>query len=278
MKLVIKDSADVTIRTIDNVLGVNDPSAVATDQWITYSGTPTYLSATTFSVAGDQTGTFQVNRRLKSVNAGGTIYSTVTASSFGAGITTATVTNDSGTLDVGLSQIYYGIVSATNSSLTFVPILSGTAVASTSGTSIDFTSIPAWVKRITISLAGVSTSGTSNPIFQIGDSGGVETSGYLGGGSGAANAAVWSINNYTNGFGIFSASAAAVLHGSLVLTLVNSATNTWAAHGQFASSAAAEMFVIAGTKPLSATLDRVRLTTAGGADTFDAGVVNINYE
>lgn len=118
MKLVIKDASDVTIRTIDNVLGVNDPSGVtAQDQWASYSGTPTFISATSFSVAGDQTSTFQVGRRIRTTNAGGTIYSSITASAFGAGITTITVTNDSGTLDASLSQVSYGIISKDNSSL-----------------------------------------------------------------------------------------------------------------------------------------------------------------
>jgi len=55
-------------------------------------------------------------------------------------------------------------------------IVSGTAVASTSGTSIDFTSIPSWVKRVTVMFAGVSTNGTGSYLIQIGDSGGIETS------------------------------------------------------------------------------------------------------
>ena len=75
---------------------------------------------------------------------------------------------------------------------TLAPIVSGTAVASTSGTSIDFTSIPSWVKRITVMFSGVSVSGTSNMQIQLGDSGGVENTGYLGvavnyAGSGASN-------------------------------------------------------------------------------------------
>ena len=56
-------------------------------------------------------------------------------------------------------------------------ITSGTSQASTSGTSIDFTSIPSWVKRITLMFNGVSTNGTSNYQIQIG-SGSVTTSGY----------------------------------------------------------------------------------------------------
>jgi hypothetical protein len=117
LKFIVKDALDVPIRTIDNVLGVNDPSAVATDQWITYTGTPTYLSATTFSVAGDLTGTFLAGRRLKTSNSGGTVYSTISSSSFAASVTTVTVVNDSSALDVGLSQVSYGIISPTNSSL-----------------------------------------------------------------------------------------------------------------------------------------------------------------
>lgn len=121
MKLVIKDSSDVTLRTIDNVLGINDPSSVtAQDEWVAYSGTPTFVSATSFSVAGDQTGVFQVNRRVKTSNAGGTVYSTIATSAFSAGVTTVTVTNDSGTLDAGLSAVSRGLLSVTNPSLPMV--------------------------------------------------------------------------------------------------------------------------------------------------------------
>ena len=56
-------------------------------------------------------------------------------------------------------------------------ITSGTAVASTSGTSIDFTGIPSWAKRITVMFNGVSTNGTSQQLIQIG-SGSVNATGY----------------------------------------------------------------------------------------------------
>jgi hypothetical protein len=118
MKLIVKDSADVTMRTIDNVLGINDPSGVtAQDQWVAYSGTATFIGTTSFSLAGDQTGVFQVNRRVKTSNAGGTVYSTIATSVFSAGVTTVTVTNDSGTLDAGLSAVSYGLLSVTSPSL-----------------------------------------------------------------------------------------------------------------------------------------------------------------
>jgi hypothetical protein len=80
-----------------------------------------------------------------------------------------------------------GSASVTINSGVVLGITSGTAVASTSGTSIDFTSIPSWVKRITVMFNGVSTSGTSAKIIQLGDSGGVETSGYIGTGTVVGN-------------------------------------------------------------------------------------------
>jgi len=87
-------------------------------------------------------------------------------------------------------------------------IVQDTAQASTSGTSIDFISIPAWVKKITVMFSGVSTNGTSAPLIQIGDSGGIENTGYLG-----SSTNISSSSNYTTGFGILSSVAANVFHG-----------------------------------------------------------------
>jgi hypothetical protein len=85
--------------------------------------------------------------------------------------------------------------------------------------------------------------------------------------------------NYTTGFGIINATAAThVYHGSIVLTLEDSSDNTWVAFGVIASSDGARTSVMAGSKSLSATLDRVSLTTVGGTAEFDAGSVNILYE
>jgi hypothetical protein len=157
-------------------------------------------------------------------------------------------------------------------------IVSGTAVASTSGTSIDFTGIPSWVKRITIMFQGVSTNGTSKTIIQLGDSGGIETSGYLGSAAFADGTAA--AENFSLGF-IFSmrtGGTAAIRHGIVVLSLVNSSTNAWAEMGNIGSSDATAITVSAGSKALSATLDRVRITTVNGTDTFDAGTINILYE
>jgi hypothetical protein len=152
-------------------------------------------------------------------------------------------------------------------------LTSGTAVASTSGTSIDFTSIPSWVKRITVMLNGVSTSGTSNYQLQIGD-GSVNTTGYSSVGTGMDVTGV-TITAYTTGFGIRSTSATYALSGSVVFTLVSS--NIWVANGLL-STATPFVFTTSGTKTLTGVLDRVRITTVNGTDTFDAGSINILYE
>lgn len=153
----------------------------------------------------------------------------------------------------------------------------GAAVASTTQTNIDFTGIPASARRITVMLAGVSTSGTSGPIVQLGDSGGIETTNYLGTESNSSGAATGSAN-LSSGFGIRSVLAANVIHGKMEICLVDPATNTWVATGMFGYSNSANTSYIGGSKSLSATLDRIRLTTAGGTDTFDAGTVNVSWE
>jgi len=114
-KFVIKDSAGVTLRTLDNMSGIND-TAITSDQWVVFLGTPTYVSATSFTVPGDQTQTFTFGTRIKSTNTGGTIYSTVIRSAFSTS-TTVTVINDSGSLDSGLSVVSTGVITATNASL-----------------------------------------------------------------------------------------------------------------------------------------------------------------
>jgi hypothetical protein len=155
-------------------------------------------------------------------------------------------------------------------------ITSGTAVASTSGTSIDFTGIPSTAKRITVMFSGVSTNGTSATIIQLGDSGGIETTGYLGSMSYQGAQAF-----YTTGIGVNNTgSASALRHGSTVISLVDSSTNTWSAMGVVGTSGvgSGETYSSGSAKSLSATLDRVRITTVNGTDTFDAGTINIMWE
>lgn len=152
-----------------------------------------------------------------------------------------------------------------------------TSQASTSGTSRDFTGIPAWARRITIMLVGVSLSGTANILIQVGDSGGPETTGYNG--TGLTGSVSVAISALSNGFLIYDNARAAgdLTHGKLVLDRIEGA-DTWVADGQFSHSNTAEMQTVSGSKTLSATLDRVRITTTNGTDTFDAGTIGVTYE
>lgn len=151
----------------------------------------------------------------------------------------------------------------------------GTPTASTSGTSIDYTSIPAGVKRITAHFNGVSSNGTSNFLIQLGDSGGIETSGYTGAGWSVAIGSATS----TAGFLIRNNSGSSVVQGALTMAMNNSTTHNWTAWGVFSRSDSAENWVAAGCKAVSAgPVDRVRFTTVSGTDTWDLGEVNITTE
>jgi len=153
-------------------------------------------------------------------------------------------------------------------------IQSATAVASTSGTSITFTGIPSWAKRITVMFNGVSTSGTSIPLLQIG-SGSVTTSGYYGQ-CGAIATSTAAETSSTAGFPIYSVLAANTISGSIILNLISS--NTWVCLGNLTSNTSSVLMVSGNSSNLSGALDRVVVTTTNGTDTFDAGSINILYE
>lgn len=153
-----------------------------------------------------------------------------------------------------------------------------TAVASTSGTSIDFTGIPSWVKRITVMLNGVSTSSTSLWQIQIG-AGSVDTTGYKSA-TGAQNVAgsALGIGTATTGF-VLTLGVTAAQTSQGIVTLVTLGSNIWLSNGIVNNiDSTAYQNTSSGGKTLSGTLDRVRLTTVNGTDTFDAGSVNILYE
>lgn len=149
----------------------------------------------------------------------------------------------------------------------------GTLVNTTSGTNADFTGIPAGVKQITVNFNGVSTNGTSNFLVQLGDSGGIENTGYT---SAASRSS--SYTNSTAGFVLTQTGDASVTHsGSVTISLQDSASNTWCSMGIIMRTSDFNIHHSAGAKALSAVLDRVRVTTVSG-DTFDAGSINISYE
>lgn len=160
----------------------------------------------------------------------------------------------------------------TNTGAVYNGLQTGTAVASTSGTSIDFTSIPSWVKRITVMFSGVSTNGTSNLQIQIG-AGSVTTTGYVSSG--------WTTNttnvNSTAGFLMTGANAAAYAWSGIA-TICLLGSNGWSFASNTSYQSTSALSLGSGYVGLSGTLDRVRITTVNGTDTFDAGTINIIYE
>jgi len=156
---------------------------------------------------------------------------------------------------------------------TLAPLVSGTSVTA-SGTSIDFTGIPSWVKRITVMFSGVSTNGASFPIVQLGSTT-FTTSGYVSsGGNRAAET-----TTPTNGLIAVYANATVGSYawsGQIIITNITS--NTWVSSFVMGSGTYVPCWG-SGTSPnLSGLLDRIRITTVNGTDTFDAGLINIMYE
>lgn len=152
-------------------------------------------------------------------------------------------------------------------------IVSGTAVASTSGTSIDFTGIPGWVKRVTVMFAGVSTNGSSVLQVQIGD-GAISSSGYNSTALYAASNSV-SHDTGTSGFRLYTYGTSDVKSG--LVQLVTLGSNIWLASG-WCKISTTQSTSCMGDKTLTGTLDRIRITTVNGTDQFDAGTINILME
>jgi len=193
-----------------------------------------------------------------------------------AGSTTLTLPATTGTVVVGSSAVSAaGQIPFSTDGSTYTPtakIVSGTAVASTSGTSIDFTSIPSWVKKITVLFNGVSTNGTSNIQIQVGISTGVVTTGYTSG-VGYRNGETTSTTGFVVGF-----MAAATVSYSGVVTINSFGSNIWTSGGTMSRNDGFLNLSGGFVSNIGGTLDRVRITTVGGTDTFDAGSINILYE
>lgn len=174
------------------------------------------------------------------------------------------------TIDASQNVVFSGNVSGV--------LKSGTAVASTSGTSIDFTVIPSTAKRITVMFSGVSTNGTSQVQIQIG-SGSFTTSGYTSTTAFITNSGASGAATSTSGFVVLGFAANTELISG-AFTIVNITGNTWNYSGNvYRNGASAGAGACCSNSiALSGTLDRVRITTVNGTDTFDAGTINILWE
>jgi hypothetical protein len=203
----------------------------------------------------------------------------------GYGITNAYTKTEVDTALAGKLATTAGAVGTTNlADLSVTPaklsqkLTQATVVNSTSGTAIDFTSIPAWVKRITVMFSGVSVSGGPLLLVQLG-SGSITTSGYTSIAFGGSNANTLTTVSSSSGFAMNPVGAATyTYHGSCQINLLSS--NTWTESGTFGTTLSGVHIGMgsAGSVSLSGVLDRIRITTTNGSDTFDAGSINILYE
>jgi hypothetical protein len=148
------------------------------------------------------------------------------------------------------------------------------------GTSIDFTGIPSWVKRITVMLNGVSTNGTSPVVARLGTSGGIVSTSYFGSAGGCLNGASPLVVSLANGDGLYIApdgNASYGRHGQILIS--NITGNSWSMVFNGSDDGSLRSFWgCVSHSNLGGVLDRVRITTVGGANTFDSGLINIMYE
>jgi hypothetical protein len=166
------------------------------------------------------------------------------------------------------------------------PTMSGTtltfgnsaAVATTSGSTVVLSSsIPSWARKITITFAGVGSDGSAGVEVQLGDSGGYETSGYSGAVTSTTTGPTVGTAALSSGFALSNSwGASLVVHGSMILTLLDTTSNTWVCQGVVARTDSAVTMHMAGSKTLNTALTQIRLSA--GANAFDAGSANVVYE
>jgi hypothetical protein len=143
-----------------------------------------------------------------------------------------------------------------------------------SETTMTFTGIPAGVNWVTMGFLGLSNTATSNFLVQLGDSGGLEASGYLSSAAGLTTSSVNTVTSSTAGI-IILMTAAAAAHGQVTFRRFNS--NQWTAQGSVRRDANTTTWFSGSTPDLTTALTQIGVTTVGGSGTFDAGTVNIQY-
>ena len=270
----------LTARTIvkqgGQALAVGDIRAVSHDLLLRYRAT-----GTVWELLNPTTGTMAIQAASAVAITGGTItgITDLVVADGGTGASTFTdggvlIGNGTGAVQVTSAGTSGQVLTSNGAGVdpTFQAAAAtgytlGTPQATTSGTSFTFGSIPAGTKQIIISFAGVSLSGTDNFLVQLGDSGGIETTGYVSG----------SYSSFTStvGFIFGTGTAADELNGQMILTLQDASAFQWVEMHNIGKNTDTSRYGH-GRKALSAELTQVKLL-ATGANTFDAGSVNIMY-
>ena len=153
----------------------------------------------------------------------------------------------------------------------------GTEQATSSGTGVTFSGIPAGVSMIVVAWDDVTLDSASAISVQLGDAGGIETSAYdiirgywrassttlVGGGSAGFDLLI----NFSAGYGCA---------GQMILTLKDPANHTWVYTGMAQASSPSQVMGGAGDKSLSAELTQLKFKPLAG--NFTGGSVNIMYQ
>jgi len=144
------------------------------------------------------------------------------------------------------------------------------AEAALAGTAFDFTGVPPWASKVHLEFFGLSTNGTSEPLFQLITSAAV-TSGYSASSTGTAGTAS-SSRSSSAGVQLVSTAAANVLHGKLELSRSKASAFRWWIGGEVQVVGQTGTITLSGYIDLGAgVLTGIRATTTGGVNTFDAG-------
>jgi hypothetical protein len=261
-----------TIASSNSGGTVTSVSGTGTVQGLSLSGTVT------------SSGNLTLGGTLSAVNLTSQVTGTLPVANGGTGATSLTANNV--ILGNGTSAVQVVAPSTTGNVLTSNGTTWTSAAApaagftlaspvSLSGTDVDFTGIPSGVKQINIMLEGAIRSNAGSWYIQLGDSGGVEVTGYV---TGVANInPAVSTNRYSNAFIIAETSdATKSLNGLIICSLLDASTNTWVYNSNLAQGGVSSVKFAGGTKSLSAVLTTVRVTVSG-AGTFSAGKANISY-
>jgi hypothetical protein len=154
-----------------------------------------------------------------------------------------------------------------------VSLLTQATAVTASGTSVNFTGIPSWAKRITVIFQGVSTNGTSNILVRLGTSGGIITTGYVTGSSTSSGTNTTATDGL---FAVNSATAAENYTGNIVI--YNITGTTWASANHCANMTTGNTRIGGGSIDIAGTLTQLSITTSSGTQVFDAGTINVMWE
>ena len=149
--------------------------------------------------------------------------------------------------------------------------------ATTSGSGITFGSIPSGVQHVVMMVEGTSCGSDGDIYIQLGDGGGLETSGYIASGGYVLQVGTTGVTRSTSSFlWRMEGAPAWDYHGAMQFFLKDATNNTWVAvQGGSHGGPDRQATVGGGSKSLSAALTQIKIFPQNGA--FDAGSISIMY-